>query len=748
MEPRRNPDLAALALAALSCAAALSLGRAFSDGSYVAPVLGAAVLPHLLGFAARRWRWPGIAVLALSVLGLVAYAVWTIEPSTTWYGLPAARSLEVLGRHLDAGWTVLRTGVAPVAVDPGPLLLAVGGAWLVAMSADWLAFRLDATVGAVVPGLVLFVMAATLGTADFRTTTTLGFASTTAAFLLLQHSALLERRRAWFSGRYLGSVSNALAVGASLGVVAVVVGALAGPAVPGADGAPLVDYRRLGGRRNTASEPISVRNPFVNIGADYLRVPKRELFTVKVTPSTGLYYRFAALNRFDGEGWKLDAVSESVREKLPADPPPGSVRQDYAITGPLVGQWIPAAFEPRSISFRDARLMPDLDALFTTRHDIAGRRYAVGSLLPKNPSSQAQVDATSGPIPRDIAERYMQLPRRLPDEVRAQAAAITQGVTTRFEKAKKLEQFFTEPGRFVYSLDVHAGSGTNAIVAFLRNKIGFCEQFAGTFAAMARSIGLPARVAVGFTTGTPDAADPSLFHVSTEQAHAWVEAWLSPELGWVTFEPTPAGFAPGMAPVLDGAQPPGQGPSTPPPTATSTAGPPPTPSAATATTQSPATTPRGRAPGSGSSTAWLLGVGIPLVLAALVGAYVGLVLGLKTRRRALLRDAPDPRVVVTGAWETALDRLADSGMPARPSLTPLELASALPSRRSEELAMPVRALAQTYSAARYAPEPPSVDDARLAWERVDELDRVLSATENPRQRWRRKLDPRPLVTRR
>src|SRR3546814_18645666 len=60
----------------------------------------------------------------------------------------------------------------------------------------------------------------------------------------------------------------------------------------------------------------------------------------------------------------------------------------------------------------------------------------------------------------------------------------------------------------------------------LEVRAGYCEQFAGSFAAMARSLGLPARVGVGFTPGVADPADPSLYRVRGEHAHAWPAVYL------------------------------------------------------------------------------------------------------------------------------------------------------------------------------------------------------------------------------
>jgi transglutaminase-like putative cysteine protease len=72
----------------------------------------------------------------------------------------------------------------------------------------------------------------------------------------------------------------------------------------------------------------------------------------------------------------------------------------------------------------------------------------------------------------------------------------------------------------------------------LLNRIGYCQQFAGSMAMLLRMGGVPARVATGFTTGSYDAASKRWL-VSDQDAHAWVEAWF-PHYGWITFDPTPA----------------------------------------------------------------------------------------------------------------------------------------------------------------------------------------------------------------
>jgi Transglutaminase-like superfamily len=85
---------------------------------------------------------------------------------------------------------------------------------------------------------------------------------------------------------------------------------------------------------------------------------------------------------------------------------------------------------------------------------------------------------------------------------------------------------------------VGAGHSNEALLQFLfETRRGYCEQFSAAFAALARSVGLPARVAVGFTPGVQDDNDPTLFRVRGVHAHAWPEVYLG-EYGWVPFEPT------------------------------------------------------------------------------------------------------------------------------------------------------------------------------------------------------------------
>ena len=117
------------------------------------------------------------------------------------------------------------------------------------------------------------------------------------------------------------------------------------------------------------------------------------------------------------------------------------------------------------------------------------------------------------------------------------AREVTAGRDNDFDRAMALQDFFTGPDSpFRYSLQTAPAGGDDALVEFLTvGRTGYCEQFASAMAVMLRAVGIPSRVAVGFTGGT-DFGDYR--SIRTSDAHAWVEAYF-PGTGWVLFDPTP-----------------------------------------------------------------------------------------------------------------------------------------------------------------------------------------------------------------
>jgi hypothetical protein len=115
------------------------------------------------------------------------------------------------------------------------------------------------------------------------------------------------------------------------------------------------------------------------------------------------------------------------------------------------------------------------------------------------------------------------------------ARRVVRGARSPYEAVLALESWFRLRGGFVYDEQPPA-SGRAPLLDFVtRTKAGYCQHFAGAMALMLRMLGIPARVAVGFTSGT---RDDGKWVVADRDAHAWVEVWFPGE-GWVTFDPTP-----------------------------------------------------------------------------------------------------------------------------------------------------------------------------------------------------------------
>ena len=176
-----------------------------------------------------------------------------------------------------------------------------------------------------------------------------------------------------------------------------------------------------------------------------------------------------------------------------------------------------------------ARLDPDTESLVTRRGSQEASSYRVDS-------RPAHGDPSAPPLmARRALARYLELPADFPPAVKKLARRLTASAASPQERAYALQDNM----RLLYDYDtsVPPGHSHDALARFLfERRAGYCEQFAGTYAAMARSVGLPARVAVGFTPGSYEVDSDRGMPVP--HAHAWPEVYLD-GAGWVAFEPTP-----------------------------------------------------------------------------------------------------------------------------------------------------------------------------------------------------------------
>jgi hypothetical protein len=339
-----------------------------------------------------------------------------------------------------------------------------------------------------------------------------------------------------------------------------------------------------------------------------------------------------------------------------------------------------------------------------------------------------------GDVPPDIAARYLELPASVSRQVQQEARRVAGNERSPYRKAKALQDYFRD--NFTYNVQVSPGHDANAMDQFLSSRQGYCEQFAGTYAAMARAIGLPSRVAVGFTAGTADAE--GRWHVTGKEAHAWPEVYLS-GYGWVAFEPTPGRGLPGAEDYTQVA--PAQAADT---TTVVT-----TPEAAAPVEQvepepevGGAAVPVEEERSSAGGRAIVAGVLLALVLLYVTGVPLA-----KRRRRHRRRQAAvtaADRVLV--AWDEATEDMAAAGFAPRPDETAVEYAHRV-RKAAGPAGAPLIRLADDTTVAAWSAGGVADGVAMRAEAEAAGVATELKAQATRRERLKKFLDPRLLIRR-
>lgn len=529
--------VASVAVTILSAVTAVSMCRVFADWQFLDTLLVMVIGVHAASIVLRIARVPGWLAMPIVLLVLFELLALLFYRDTLTALFPTRETFQLMRVDLRLVWSQFPTAVAPVPSDGSFLLAAALGLGLVSMLGDAFAFRAYGRAEAVVPGGVLFIFTAALGTDRLR----VGVAAAWFAAALVVVAVLRALHgggsESWL-GRRRRAVGAALPATAMCAMVAALGAALIGPLLPGAGAEPLLETRQ------TQSDVTEVLSPLVDIRSRLVNRKNTEMFVV--SSSAGRYWRSTGLTVFDGTTWKLPERSlDSADGTLNEPGPDAQIVQQQIIISRLGGELVPAAFTPVAVAQNDLLWLPETDTILLDDGDklTEGQVFNITSDVTVPSPELLRSTSASG-----ISTDFIALPSGVPEEAIELAQQITAGQPTDYDKALALQNFFRT--EFEYSLEVQRGHSDDAISAFLRVRIGYCEQFAGTFAVMARAVGLPARVAVGFTQGE-QRADGN-FHVLGKHAHAWPEVWFD-GVGWVLFEPTPGRGAPGSEGVTGAA---------------------------------------------------------------------------------------------------------------------------------------------------------------------------------------------------
>ncbi|WP_345799966.1 DUF3488 and transglutaminase-like domain-containing protein [Microbacterium sp. AZCO] len=547
-DTRRPPDLRlTIGLFVAVFASLLPVLGVVKAGPWLAAATFLTALILAAGYIARRYRLPAVAV------SLIELAVWAMmltffffrDTALLWL-IPTGATFVAIPDALAVAGNDIALGAAPLEAGAELAFLIVGATTLLAIIVDHVVLTarmpLLAAVGLIAVSLIPAI-------AVPRGVELPGFLLLAAAILFLMRAETRSRepKAAREAARAAGVPATALGIGA----IAVVVAIVAAPLLPQPAAQPVT-----GGIGAGPGIDVSLQ-----LGDDLRRPRETTALLVRTDESSPPYLRAATLSQFTGAVWEPDRLrsvpltSEFALNEVSVEQ--GVRVSEYKTTvevKELVSPWLPVAFPAVAVTGLDGdwEAVPYNRTVLSRTTTSSGQTYEVVTHVPRPTLEQMRAAHSGGPEIRDDTTK---LPDNLPTIIRDTALQVTEGAESDYDALATLQRWFRS-GDFVYSLDSPVqegfdGSGADAVAKFLEVKKGYCIHFASAFALMARTLGMPSRIVVGYLPGTAtnDSVDgETVYQVLSSQLHAWPEVYFD-GIGWVPFEPTtglgvPTTFAP------------------------------------------------------------------------------------------------------------------------------------------------------------------------------------------------------------
>ena len=753
-----------LAAAVATLAASLSLYPLVAHWHWFWVGFGAVITIAVAGALTRLRRLP-VVVCALAELAalLLFLNIQFAGAKSAGRVLPTWASLHQLRALASLGLQETNRFAPPAPPYPSIVLLAVTGIGVVAVATDLIAVRLRRPAVAGLPLLVLFCVPLTTSAHQSTAGEMAVFCLGMAGYLTLLAVDGRERLRLW--GRLVTvwqhgddsrdrtgpDTKDLAAAGRRIALAAVVIALFVPLLVPG-----LAEHKLFAGSGSgdgPGVRQVSLPNPLVQMNTQLHRTDASEVLSYRTTDPDPQYLQVYVLNNLSAQTWTMTPTpgQELHDGKLPATPglSPGTPTSTESTTITLAkglssslqtASFLPLPYPVRTVNVPgDWRVDPRTLTLFSGQ-DLSGLRYSLTSREVDPSENQLQHDA--GPMPASITSNYLSVPQVYRRALTTLAERITRGQTSSYGEAVALQRWFTDSGKFTYTLDIQEPASPQALIRFLTTqRRGYCQQFAFAMAVLARLLDIPSRVAVGYTAGTPSGHDRWV--VKTSDAHAWPELYFQ-GVGWLRFEPTPVGSG-GQATAI-------QPNYTLPPVLAPVSGAQPAPTTGTSQPQSGSakvrTGPLAKlgeqpgAPGAGgtvhshsSAPYWLLSLAGLAVLALVTPRMIRSV-----RRRTRWRHAVGERGQAEAAWAELLDDLTDYQIAWSASASPRALARQVTADQPMSPAQDEALTRITRAAerARYARDP--ADPARLRTD-TEQVRRALAGHATRLVRWRARLLP-------
>lgn len=696
--------------------AAGGLGAVLTAGAWWFPFMAVVVTGLAAGAALRSFRPQKVLGSLAALIASTAVLVFMFAADTAILGIvPTGETFARFARLARQGDVSIANQRFPADADAGIVFYLCLGALALTIAMDVAAFVIRRPTLTAIPLLILLLVPSFVHS---ELHDAFAFALTALAYvaILLVAADAVSARMAW------PVVSVAL-------VLSLIVPVLL-PSVESATDA--------GTRAGLISTGV---NPIINLSSDLRR--SAPLLALKyTTEGTGEYLRVAVLDDFGDDTWSPSDDDDPARGEVDTFAAPQGLTPEVPRTESVMqieverirGKYLPVPYATSAIAglTGEWNWEPEGLTVSTSSANSKDQNYEVSFTTPA--PSIDQLEAVPTTLPEGY-DKYLELPETLPSIVAETAEQVAGGESTRFEQALALQSFFRD-GDFVYSVDApladdYDGSGAEVLAEFLAEKSGYCVHFASAMAAMARTLGIPARVVVGFTPGQKNddsETDAVEFVVTTDNLHSWPELYF-PTIGWIRFEPTVSvGSEPSFAQsVFDD-------PSTPdideslPEQATTPA---PTPTASAAVRpdlpldEQPSTSKTGLI---GASPYWWFALVLPLLL---------LMPALVRHVRRSLRLAAVSRGAVAPAWREVRDTATDLGFDINATATPRQQYEHLVAEMGSSGAAALATLLASVEAAAFSPRETPVRTAAVSAALA-----ALRASANWRHRLHALLAPR------
>ena len=302
----------------------------------------------------------------------------------------------------------------------------------------------------------------------------------------------------------------------------------------------------------SGSGAVLLGDPSLDLIRNVTAASDQKVISYTTTDTGGQYLRLAALPAFDNSGFHLTRT-ELIQLPLRDDPPEvvgaTSVRTSVKVDN-LASEYLPMPWVPTQADLADNwRYDPATMAVVAIGDNRRGAsrnlEYTVTSA--RVPDVENWLPAvTDAGRPSDNG-MTLGLPDGISPAIRQLAEQVTAGSATAGAKALALRNFLRS-GAFTYSTTVTPGTTLQTLDDFLLgSRLGYCEQYAGGMAVMARMVGIPSRVVIGFLPGKKVAQH---WEITTRNMHAWTELYFGDDIGWVLMDATPPAAVGGPTPSV------------------------------------------------------------------------------------------------------------------------------------------------------------------------------------------------------